>query len=75
VLSALGNSNPRLLLRVSQAEDLTRLLPKCPMELKPYTALRINDLALFNIHFKLNVKNTKEALHAFKAPFWIRENT
>jgi len=75
LLSALGNSNPRLLLRVSQAEDLTRLLPNSPMELKPYTALRINDLALFNEHFKLNVKNTKEALHAFKAPFWIRENT
>lgn len=75
LLSALGNSNPRLLLRVSQAEDLNRLLPNSPMELKPYTALRINDIALFNNHFKLNVKNTKEALHAFKAPFWIRENT
>ena len=75
LLSALGNSNPRLLCRVSQAEDLSRLLPNCPMELKTYTAIRINDLALFNTHFKLNVKNTKEALHAFRAPFWIRENT
>lgn len=74
LLSALGNSNPHLLLRVSQAEDLSPLLPSCPMELKAYTALRINDLALFNQHFKLNVKNTKEALHAFRAPFWIREN-
>lgn len=75
ILSALGNSNPRLLLKVSLAEDLSRLLPNSPMEIKTYTALRINDLALFNEHFKVNVKNTKEALHAFKAPFWIRDNT
>lgn len=75
ILGALGNSNPRLLLKVSQAEDLSRLLPNSPMEIKSYTAIRINDLALFNEHFKLNVKNTSEALHAFKAPLWIRENT
>jgi len=75
LLSALGNSNPHLLLKVSLAEDLSKLLPNAPMEIKNYTALRINDLGLFNEHFKLNVKSTKEALHAFKAPFWIRENT
>ena len=75
LLSALANSNPHLLLKVSQAEDLSRLLPHCPQELKTYTALRINDLKLFNDHFKMNVKSTKEALHVFKAPFWIRENS
>lgn len=75
ILSALGNSNPHLLLKVSLAEDISRLLPDCSSEIKPYTALRINDLALFNEHFKLNVKSTKEALHGFKAPFWMRENT
>ncbi len=74
LLSVLGNSNSKLLLKVSQAEDLTRLLPNCPMTQKTYTALRINDLALFNEHFKLQVNDTKEALHAFKRPFWIREN-
>lgn len=75
LLCAFGNSNPRLLVKVSQAEDLSRLLPNSPMELKAYTALRINDLDLFNEHFKLKVKSTSEALHAFKAPLWIRENT
>lgn len=74
LLSALGNSNPHLLLKVSQAEDLTRLLPNSPMEIKTYTSLRINDLVLFNQHFKTNIKTTKEALHGFKLPFWIREN-
>jgi len=75
LLSTLGNSNPHLLLKVSQAEDLTRLLPHSPMEIKTYTSIRINDLKLFNDHFKMNVRSTKEALHGFKAPFWIRENT
>ena len=75
LLSVLGNSNPHLLLKVSQAEDLGRLLPHCPVEIKTYTSLRINDLSLFNQHFKVNVKSTKEALHVFTAPFWLRENS
>ncbi len=74
ILSTLLASSPKVLLKVSQAEDLTKLFPKAPMERVPYTALRINNLDLFNTHFKVSATNTTAALVAFKRPVWFREN-
>lgn len=74
ILSTLLASSPKILLKVSQAEDLTKLFPKAPMERVPYTAIRINNLDLFNTHFHVMATNTTAALVALKRPVWFREN-
>lgn len=74
IVSTLLASSPKVLLKVSQAEDLTKLFPKAPMERVPYTAIRINHLALFNAHFNLQAANPAAALVALNRPLWFREN-
>lgn len=74
IVSTLLASVPKVLLKVSQAEDLTKLFPKAPMERVPYTALRINNLELFNAHFNVSAPTTSAALVALKRPLWFREN-
>ena len=74
IISTLLASVPKVLLKVSQAEDLTKLFPKAPMERVPYTALRINNLQLFNAHFNVSAPNAASAMVALKRPLWFREN-
>ena len=74
IVSTLLASVPKVLLKVSQAEDLTKLFPKAPMERVPYTALRINNLELFNAHFNVSAPNATSAMVALKRPLWFREN-
>jgi hypothetical protein len=74
IVSTLLASSPKVLLKVSQAEDLTKLFPKAPMERVPYTAIRINHLELFNAHFGVVAANPQAALVTLNRPLWFREN-
>ena len=74
IVSTLLASSAKVLLKVSQAEDLTKLFPKAPMERVPYTAIRINNLELFNAHFGVSAANPQAALVTLNRPLWFREN-
>jgi len=74
MMSTLCNSKDRIILYLSQSEDLARILPKAVYSWQEYMSVRINDLALFNQCFGTRVTNAKEGFNSVNKPLWIHDS-
>ncbi|MBN2849068.1 MAG: GNAT family N-acetyltransferase [Erysipelotrichaceae bacterium] len=74
MISALLMGKEKVVLHVSQHENLTRVLPGSTESEEDYMSVRINDYDLFNKLFDTRVNSPLQAMTMGQKPLWISDS-